>query len=56
MSAQHIADACAAGAVCLFGASLTTINTMVQIVAGSLTAIAAAISLAIHFYRWTNRK
>lgn len=51
-----IADACAVGAVCVFGASLQTIDIFVQIVAGSLAAIAAAISIGMHIYRWLHRK
>lgn len=56
MSVQRAADVCAAGAACLFGASLSTIDTVVQIVAGILTAIAAAASISIHVYHWVNRK
>lgn len=56
MTAQHVADACAAGAVCLFGASLATINEIVQIIAGILTAIAALVSVAVHVYNWRKRR
>lgn len=56
MSAQHVADLCAVGAVCLFGASLQTIDTIVQIIAGSLTALAAATSLSMHAYRWWKKR
>ncbi len=56
MSAQHVADSCAAGAVCLLGVSLTTIDIIVQIVAGLLTAIAAGVSLFIRLHRWFNSK
>lgn len=56
VSAQHVADACAAGAVCLFGASLATIDTVVQIAAGLLTAMAAAVSLALHIRRWIEKR
>ncbi len=56
MSAQHVADACAAGAVCLLGVSLTTIDVIVQILAGLLTAIAAGVSLVIRLHRWYHNK
>lgn len=55
MSAQHVADICAMGAVCLFGASLATIDIVVQIVAGVLTALAAAASLAMHIHKWLRK-
>lgn len=55
MSVQHVADVCAAGAVCLFGASLATIDTVVQIIAGVLTAIAAALSVAVRVYHWIKK-
>lgn len=55
MSAQHVADACAAGAVCLFGVSLTTVDIIVQIIAGVLTAIVAGVSLAMHIHRWLKK-
>ena len=44
--ANIVTDACAAGAVCLAGVSLTTVDHVVQIVAGVLASIAAAISIA----------
>lgn len=47
-----ITDACAAGAVCLFGVSLATINLVVQIVAGLLAAIAATISIYGAYGKW----
>lgn len=56
MSVQHAADACAASAVCLFGASLATIDIVVQIVAGVLAALVALVSLSMHVYRWTHKK
>lgn len=55
MSAQHVADACAVGAACLFGVTLNTIDTIVQILAGLLTALAAGVSLAMHIRRWLKK-
>lgn len=57
MIPEKITDSCAAGAVCLFGVTLTTIDLVVQIVAGVLAAIAAAISIYGAYARWKkNRK
>lgn len=52
MIPQKITDACAAGAVCFFGVSLATINLVVQIVAGLLAAVAAAISIYGAYLKW----
>lgn len=49
---HRMADACAAGAVCLFGISLSAINLVVQIIAGSLAAIAGAVSLYGKWASW----
>ena len=53
MMPTKVADACAYGAVCLFGVSLATIDVIVQIAAGLLAATAAAVSL---YGKWTRRK
>jgi hypothetical protein len=48
-----VSDACTAGAACFFGVSLSTADHVVSIVAGLLTAAAAAVSL---YGVWTRRK
>lgn len=45
MIPQKVSDACTFGAACLFGVSLATVNLVVQIIAGTLTAVAAGFSL-----------
>lgn len=52
MITEKVTDSCAAGAVCLFGVTLTTIDTVVQIVAGALTAVVAGVSLYGVIARW----
>jgi hypothetical protein len=53
---EKVTDSCAAGAVCLFGVTLTTIDLVVQIVAGTLTAIVAGVSFYGIVVRWWNRR
>lgn len=56
MITEKVTDSCAAGAVCLFGVTLTTIDTVVQIVAGALTALVAGVSLYGIVIRWWKRR
>lgn len=51
-----VTDTCAAGAVCLFGVSLATVDLVVQIVAGSLAAVAAVISIVRAYSDWRSKK
>lgn len=48
MSTERIADAAVAASVTLFGVSLTTINLVVQIIAGLLAIVSGCI--AIYYY------
>lgn len=52
MIPDRVIDGCTAGAACLFGISLTTIDLVVQIVAGLLAGVAAAISIYGAYLRW----
>lgn len=56
MITEKVTDTCAAGAVCLFGVTLTTIDIVVQIVAGLLTALVAGVSFYGIVARWWNRR
>lgn len=56
MSAVHGADSCVVGAICLFSMSLATIDTVIQIIAGSLTALAALASLILHIQSWLAKR
>jgi len=49
---HKVADACATGAVCLAGLSLSQINDVVQIVAGLMAIVVGAVSLYARWKRW----
>lgn len=52
-SSRH---ACAAGAACLFGVSVATIDHIVTIVAGVLSGVAALISIYGAAISWYNKR
>lgn len=52
-SSRH---ACAAGAACLFGVSLATIDHVVTIIAGALSGLAALISIYGAVLSWYNKR
>jgi hypothetical protein len=53
MIPSKVSDLCTAGAGCLFGVSLASADHVVSIIAGALTAVAAAVSL---YGAWTRRQ
>lgn len=52
MITEKVTDSCALGAVCLFGMTLATIDLVVQIIAGLLTALVAGVSFYGIVVRW----